>query len=66
MIYTNADCLSASKRSELECTVELQIPDIIAITEVSPKNKEFELSDTIYQIEGYDMFSTNLTLVEEL
>ena len=57
IFYTNADALP-NKMIELRtriCTAQ-KAPDIIAITEVKPKNSRFTLSPPEYVIEGYEAF----------
>ena len=60
-MLTNADSLS-NKTTELRSrtkNMEKQ-PDIIAITEVKPKNARFILSNADYKIEGYEAHTHNL------
>ena len=49
-MYTNADSI-ANKWSELETLVCIHQPDIIGITEIFPKGKDFELSS--YVLKGF-------------
>lgn len=60
-MYTNVDSLS-NKANELRKIVGNmdKAPDIIAITEVKPKNCRFQLQPTDFKIEGYTCFSANL------
>ena len=37
VVYTNADCFTTSKQTELQCYIQEKDPDIIAITEIFPK-----------------------------
>ena len=57
-LYTNCDCLTQTKLSELKNFVAKKSPDIIAITEVFPKNSIFSPSHEHYQIKDYDIFLT--------
>lgn len=59
--YTNADSLP-NKISELELRIQAaaEKPHIIAITEVKPKNSRYKVQQSELQLQGYDMFSTNL------
>ena len=41
VLYTNCDCLTQTKLSELKNFVAEKSPDIIAITQVFPKNSIF-------------------------
>jgi hypothetical protein len=54
--YTNADSLP-NKRSELELRACLAKPDIICITEVSPKKSDTKVEDAEIQIPGYTVHS---------
>ena len=58
--YTNADTLTPSKLSELEANIKVSHPDVICITEVSPKNSSEEICDESYNIGGYNMFRSEL------
>ena len=62
ILYSNCDCLSQSKPSELENYVEQQQlqPDLIALTEVLPKHNIFEPTTEVYNITGYDMYISDL------
>ena len=55
-IYTNADSV-LNKRKELEATIASINPDIIAITEVLPKNVKDEVQRAELEIEGFDCFA---------
>ena len=44
ILYTNCDCLTQTKLSELHCYIESYSPDIIALSEVLPKSSTFETS----------------------
>ena len=52
-MYTNADCL-LNKRKELEANIATMQPDIIAITEVFPKNAQLEVQKEELAIGDYD------------
>ena len=61
ILYTNADCFNVTKQTELKCYIEDKSPDIIAITEILPKNTNFDIDNSHYEIEGYTMFNSDLT-----
>ena len=48
VFYTNADCLSQSKKEELELVIKDSAPDILGITEVFPKRSFFVIQETFY------------------
>ena len=50
VLYTNCDCLSQVKKSELEYYQQKELPDVIALTEVFPKNKIFISTWEEYEI----------------
>ena len=55
-MYTNADCL-CNKRDELTALINERKPDIIAITEVLPKNRsQSAYSDVEWHLDGYTSF----------
>ena len=54
-IYTNADQLN-NKFNELQLLVKTHDPDIIAITEVKPKNCRFQPQIGEYLLDGYNMW----------
>lgn len=56
-LYTNSDSL-LNKRDELQALIEIHDPDVIAITEVSPKNCRYEVQECEIALEGYDLFHT--------
>ena len=58
-IYTNADQLN-NKFNELQLLVKTHDPDIIAITEVKPKNCRFQPQIGEYLLDGYDMWGANI------
>ena len=60
ILYTNADQLTTSKKSELMETIERINPNIIAICEVKPKNGK-ERTELDYQIPNYTLFNANLS-----
>ena len=35
--YTNCDCLTQTKLSELQCFIRTNSPDVVALTEIRPK-----------------------------
>ena len=59
--YTNADTLTKEKLQELKDDINASSPpDIIAITEVKPKNYIKELTKVEYNIDGYKFEPVNL------
>ncbi len=60
VIYTNIDVLTKTKKSELEAIVKLKDPDIIALTEIFPKNSMFGNDSEFFQMRGYDTFISDL------
>lgn len=58
-LYTNADSL-LGKRDILKLRIEVYDPDIIAITEVLPKNYQFPVDiNSDFNIEGYSIFTND-------
>ena len=59
--YTNADTLTKDKIQELKDDINASSPpDIIAVTEIKPKNYTKELQIVEYMIDGYEFESVNL------
>ena len=59
--YTNADTLTTAKINELKEEFKSSYPpDIIAITEIKPKNYTSELNKLEYRIEGYNFEAINV------
>ena len=56
VFYTNADCLSQSKKEELELYINSNSPDIIGVTEMFPKRSSFKNQEIFYQLTDYDFF----------
>ena len=56
----NVDCLSKTKKQELQLLIQNHLPDIIGLTEIYPKDHLFELDKDFFQLEQYDMFINNL------
>ena len=54
--YSNVDCLTQIKKVELEYIIENSSPKIIGLTEIYPKNCVYDLDESAYHIENYDMF----------
>ena len=54
--YTNADSL-LNKRAELQVDVNSYAPDVICITEFTPKVSSTPIQESELQIEGFDIFS---------
>ena len=61
VLYTNADCFTISKQTELGCHIQNNKPDIIAITEVLPKHHAVDISASQYAVDGYNMFCSDVT-----
>jgi len=61
VLFTNADCLM-NKRSELENLLSQysEIPDVIGIVEVKPKNCKELPTISEFQIKGYDIHDVNV------
>ena len=61
ILYSNVDCLTQSKKLELEYLLGNKKVDIVALTEIYPKNSLFENLDSFYHFQDYDSFlcSTN-------
>ena len=59
--YTNADTLTKDKLQELKEDINARsAPDIIAITEMKPKNNRKELTRVEYMIDDYIFEPVNL------
>ena len=56
IIYTNADSLT-NKLNELKMIIEAKEPEIIAVTEIFPKSKNFELDISTFYIKGYHKYT---------
>ena len=56
MFYTNCDCLSHIKTVELESYIQQRSSDILALTDVLPKNSLFDINKDVYTC-----FSSDLT-----
>jgi endonuclease/exonuclease/phosphatase family metal-dependent hydrolase len=59
-LYNNVDTLTSTKMGEMEILVKDIQPDIVALTEVKPKNCRYELQSPEIQLQGYNCFN-NLT-----
>ena len=46
---------------ELESYIQLKTPDILALTEVLPKNSLFDQNKEVFTLHGYSCFSSALT-----
>ena len=60
VLNTNSDCLSQSKPVELINYCDHNDTDMVMLTEVLPKYSIFQPDESIYRIEGYDLFISNL------
>ena len=54
-MYTNCDTLT-NKTSELKLAIDSNHPDIIALTEVTPKNNRYILQKSEIEIKGYNLY----------
>ena len=55
-MYTNVDSFM-NKRDELRALIQNKSYDVIALTEILPKNKDqFDISSVEWKMDGYDMF----------
>ena len=61
MLYTNSDCLSQTKLVELSNFCDQNNLDIIAITEILPKFSLFQPEEKNYSLDGFDLFTSNLS-----
>ena len=57
-MYTNADSIM-NKREELEARIEVNQPDIIAISEVYPKVQGHHIQSAELQLDGFDCFTAD-------
>ena len=55
-LYSNCDCLTQSKISELEQYIVNELPDIMALTEIFPKHSHFGIQTELYNLAEYDAF----------
>ena len=60
IVFTNADVLTSHKMQELKILIAQDKPDIIAISEVKPKNFERVRTQAEYKLENYDMELLNV------
>ena len=58
--YSNVDTLTQTKKLELEAFITVNSPNIIGLTEVLPKNSIFQVNETYFNLENYDLFTTSL------
>ena len=61
MLYTNSDCLSQTKLVELSNFCDRNSLYIIAITEILPKFFLFQPDEKNYNLDGFDLFTSNLS-----
>ena len=59
-MYTNCDTLT-NKTSELKLAIDSNHPDIIVLTEVTPKNNRYILQKSEIEIKGYNLYCRALT-----
>ena len=65
MMYTNADSL-LNKLPELQVVLDETKPDVLAVTEILPKNASTPPREVEYQIPGYNQMFTNLRIAKEV
>ena len=57
ILYTNADCLTKTKKYELVHLIHQHHIDIICITEINPKNATTKIPpEELHKIEGFDSY----------
>ena len=54
-LYSNVDSV-LNKKDELEARISQTKPDVIALTEIYPKNIQYEVENTELSIPGYKLF----------
>lgn len=59
LLYTNCDCFTQTKVSEIECHIQSFSPDIITLTEIFPKNKVFDTTMEQYTLQGFTSYISN-------
>ena len=52
--------LPRPKKLELEAFITVNLPNIIGLTEVLPKNSIFQVNETYFNLDNYDLFTTSL------
>ena len=57
-MYTNCDTIT-NKIDELNIAISLNNPDIIILTEVTPKNNRYILQKSEIEIKGYSLYINN-------
>ena len=60
MFYSNVDCLTKEKKSELEFLLANNDIDIIGLTEILPSNSLFENLDIHYHLKNFNIFTNEL------
>ncbi len=60
MYYTNCDVLTKAKVNDLQVYTNLFSPDIICLTEVLPKTKDFIYDENMYFLSGYVLVTSVL------
>ena len=59
VVFSNVDVLKTYEMKELELIIEEERPDIVALSEVKPKNYDRIRTLAEYKIEGYNMEEIN-------
>ena len=49
------DCLTQVKKTELEHIIDNYTPHIVGLTEIFPKQYLYDLDESAFHIENYDM-----------
>ena len=57
-MYTNCDTLT-NKICELKLAIDSNDPDIIVLSEVTPKNNRYILQESEIEIKGYNSYISN-------
>ena len=58
LYYTNCDSV-INKRSELETHLQITKPDLVALTEIFPKNYQLDIQQHELELPGYQLFLSN-------
>ena len=59
-MFTNSDVFTSDKITELKSRLQSRDPHLMMIAEVKPKNSKRTLSETEYEIDGYQLECVNL------
>ena len=61
ILFTTADTFTQTKLQELKLRIEDTPPSIIVISEVKPKNFKRDIQLSEFNIDGYELLSTNIS-----